>query len=118
VTRRRFLLAGAIAIVVIVAGYGLLRMFRGGSELTPLTPISTVEGVVVRVDSAGLGQVKGFDLRLRNGATVGLTIGTLENAAEFPPSHLAEHQVSSEPVRAFYRLEEEIMVVYRLEDAG
>ena len=78
---------------------------------------SPVVGVVVRVDSAGLGQVRGFDLRIENGSTVRLTLGVLENAAEFSPSHLAEHQASSEPVRAFYRLEAGVPVVYRLEDA-
>lgn len=86
-------------------------------ELPPTTRQSPVLGVVMRVDSAGLGQVRAFDLRLENGSTVTLTLGPLENAADFSPNHLAEHQASSEPVRAFYRLEAGIPVVYRLEDA-
>lgn len=87
------------------------------STSTAALPPSPIVGVVVRVDSAGLGQVRGFDLRLEDGSTVTLTLGPLENAAEFSPSHLTEHQASSEPVRAFYRLETSVPVVYRLEDA-
>jgi len=83
---------------------------------TPTMPPSPVEGVVVAVDSAGLGQVKGFSLRTPDRVTLTLVMGALENAAEFSPSHLAEHQVSSEPVRVSYRVENGVLVVYRLED--
>jgi hypothetical protein len=109
----------------VAAGAFILVVWLGSSlgcactmrEPPPTTRQSPVVGVVVRVDSAGLGQVRGFDLRLPDGSTVALTVGPLENAAEFSASHLAEHQVSSEPVRAFYRLEAGVPVVYRLEDA-
>ena len=83
----------------------------------PLPP-SPVEGVVIAVDSAGLGQVRRFELRLDGGGVIGLTLGPLENAAEFSPSHLGEHLASSEPVRAYYRLVEGVPTVYRLEDAS
>lgn len=84
---------------------------------TPELPASPVVGVVVAVDSAGLGQVSGFSLRVDGGWAFKLALGPLENAAQFSPSHLAEHLASSEPVRAFYRLEGGKVLVYRLEDA-
>ena len=61
--------------------------------------------------------MKTFVLRLPDETTVTLTLGILENATEFSPSHLAEHMATSVPVRAFYRLEDGVPTVYRLEDA-
>jgi hypothetical protein len=77
-----------------------------------------VEGVVIAVDAVGLGQVRGFTLRPADaGFAFTFTLGNLENAAEFSPSHLTEHMASSEPIRAWYHLESGLPVVYRLEDA-
>jgi hypothetical protein len=114
----RWLLVG----VAVIAGLGALSYLGSGnscacSQTAPPLPPSPVDGVVVAVDSAALGQVKAFTLRLRDASSVTLTLGALENATEFSPSHLAEHQASSVPVRAFYRLENGAPVVYRLEDA-
>jgi hypothetical protein len=79
---------------------------------------SPVEGVIVAVDASSLTDVRGFTLRPTNVPySFGFRLGTLENAADFPPSHLAEHQVTSEPVRVHFRVENGERVVYRLEDA-
>jgi len=80
-------------------------------------PPSPVDGVVVHIDSAGLADVKGFDLRLTDGTTLGFTLGPLENGAQFAPGHLSEHEATGIPVRVFYRVVNGIPVVYRLEDA-
>ena len=80
-------------------------------------PPSPVDGVVVHVDSAGLADVKGFDLRLPDGTVLAFTLGPLENGAQFAPGHLAEHQATGAPVRVSYRVVNGIPVVYRLEDA-
>jgi hypothetical protein len=80
-------------------------------------PPSPVEGVVVHIDSAGLADVRGFDLRLNDGTILGFTLGPLENGAEFPPGHLSEHQATGAPVRVSYRIVNGIPTVYRLEDA-
>lgn len=80
-------------------------------------PRSPVEGVVVAVDSSGLGRVAGFTLRIAGGSTIELELGALENPTAFPPTHLAEHLASSQPVRAFFNAESSRLVVYRLEDA-
>jgi hypothetical protein len=85
----------------------------------PNVPPSPLIGVVTSVDSLGLADIRGFDLRLADGSTVALKLGPLENATEFSPSHLTEHQATSVPIRAFYRLDEHgVPVVYRLEDAS
>lgn len=84
----------------------------------PDAPASPVTGIVVSVDSAGLADVRGFQLRTADGVVLDLAIGRLENGAEFPPGHLAEHAASSDPVRVYFREEAGTLVVYRIEDAG
>jgi hypothetical protein len=120
--RRPLLLA--LAVVVLAIGAVGIAAFAPGalcacSPTLPPLPPSPVVGVVTTVDSSSLGVVQHVTLRLTDGQTASLQIGVLENATEFPPGHLAEHQVSSEPVRAFYRLDAAgAPIVYRLEDAG
>jgi hypothetical protein len=72
----------------------------------------------VAVDSAGLSRVSGFTLRLADGTTEVFRIGVLENGAQFPPGHLAEHLATAAPVRVSYRPQGGELVVYRIEDAG
>jgi hypothetical protein len=107
---------GGIVALVLVAGLKA-PVACGCTPTEPPLPPSPIVGVVVAVDSAGLGQVKAFTLRLTDGSTILLTLGALENVTEFSPSHLSEHQATSQPVRAFYRLEDGKPVIYRLEDA-
>ena len=80
-------------------------------------PPSPADGVVVHIDSAGLADVRGFDLRLTDGTILGFSMGPLENGAQFAPGHLAEHEATAVPVRVFYRIVNGIPTVYRLEDA-
>lgn len=109
-----------LAVVAAILVVGFLGL-QGNGLATPSSvplPSSPLVGVVVAVDSAGLADIRGFDLRLADGSTVTLTLGLLENATEFSPSHLTEHQATSEPIRAFYRLDDGVPVAYRLEDAS
>jgi len=87
----------------------------GAASLPPL--VSPVEGVVLHVDSPGLGRVTDFTL-LTGGRTVTFTVGTLEDPLDFPAAHLAEHVASSEPVLVYFRAEGSDLVVYRLADAS
>ena len=80
-------------------------------------PPSPVDGVVVHVDSAGLADVKGFDLRRTDGTILAFTLGPLENGAQFAAGHLSEHQATGIAVRVFYRIVNGVPIVYRLEDA-
>lgn len=84
----------------------------------PVTVASPVVGQLVRLDSSGLAKVTGFRLRTDDGTELELRIGILENGAEFPPGHLAEHMALGTPIRVFFRDEGGERVVYRLEDAG
>jgi hypothetical protein len=88
-----------------------------GAEGSPATLASPVTGVVVKIDSQGLTKVRGFTLRTDSGEEIPFTIGTLENGADFPPGHLAEHMSTSSRVRVFFRDEAGTLVVYRIEDA-
>ena len=125
-SRRQWLgfgaLFGSIAAVVVVGAVFLLGpRFACGCTPVSQTPdvASPVEGIVLAVDSAGLGDVRGFTLRPATGASpIGFLLGSLENPVDFPPSHLAEHQASSEPIRVYFRTENGSRLVYRLEDAS
>jgi hypothetical protein len=90
----------------------------GPSDSAPIVvAASPIAGIVVAVDSAGPDQVKGFTLRTNNGDTLVFTLGTLDNADEFPPAHLKDHQTSGEPVFVFFRDENGQLIVYHIEDA-
>lgn len=81
-------------------------------------PTSPLEGQVVKVDSEGLTKVRGFVLRTDSGTEIAFAVGPLENAVEFPPSHLSEHMATGAPVRISFRQEGSSLVVYRIEDAS
>ena len=81
-------------------------------------PRSPVAGVIISIDSQGLDKVKGFTLRTRSGVDLTFVIGQLDNAIDFPPGHLAEHQASLLPVLVYFKVEGGKLVVYHLEDAG
>lgn len=72
---------------------------------------------MVAVDAAGLANVKGFTLRVPGGKTIEMTMGTLENATQFAPGHLAEHEATGSPVRVYFVMNGSVPIVYRLEDA-
>jgi hypothetical protein len=75
-------------------------------------------GIVTSVRSSGLTQVQGFTLRTSDGETMEFRLGRLENGAQFPPGHLAEHQATSAPVRVYFRLESGVSVAFWIEDAN
>jgi hypothetical protein len=74
--------------------------------------------VVVAIDSpGGLGNVRGFTLRVAGGEQLMFSLRSLQNATAFPPGHLAEHQATAAPVRVTYRTEGSERLAIRLEDA-
>lgn len=117
--RTRNLFALALVVVIAITG-GAALLLSDTSVVDPDGPpdTSSVEGVIVAVDSAGLGDVRGFTLRQVGGETIDFRLGELENATDFPPGHLAEHQATAEPVRVWFRLEGAERFAVRLEDAG
>jgi heme A synthase len=113
-------LALVVAAVVVLGTYVLLNAACACTPLPPTTPPippSPVVGVVIRIDSPSLGVVSEFDLLTPDGQTVTLEMGVLENAQQFSLSHLATHEATGVPVRAYYRLQAGRPFVYRLEDA-
>jgi hypothetical protein len=87
-----------------------------GSPAADAGLTSPVVGLLTKLDSEGLTKVTGFRLRLDDGREIEFRIGLLENGAQFPPGHLAEHMATSSPVKAWFRDEGGAHVVYRLED--
>ncbi len=88
-----------------------------GASASLAIPDSPIAGVVTSVDSTSPDQVKGFTLAASGGQTLTFVIGVLENATDFPPSELADHQASADPVLVSFRMENGQLVAYRLEDA-
>ena len=117
--RTRGLFVLVLVVVIAITG-GAALLLSDTSLIDPDGPPDTtwVEGVVVAVDSSGLAAVRGFTLRLPGGETLDFQLGELENAVEFPPGHLAEHQATAQPVAVYYRMEGSERFVVRLEDAG
>ena len=116
-TRNLFVL---VLLVVIAITGGAALLLSDTSIIDPDGPSGTtsVDGVIVSVDSAGLGDVRGFTLRQVGGETIDFLLWELENPTEFPPGHLAEHQATAQPVRVWYRLEGTERFAVRLEDAA
>jgi hypothetical protein len=79
--------------------------------------VEQVEGVLIHVDTQGLDAVEAFTLRTDEGRAIEFRVGVIENAAEFPPGHLAEHLANGQPIRVTYRREGSANVAFRLEDA-
>lgn len=77
---------------------------------------SPVDGVVIAVDAASLTDVRGFTLRTSGGFSFEFELGVLENATEFSPSHLKEHQATSAPISVWFSVEGGARVAYRIED--
>jgi hypothetical protein len=117
---RQYLGMFALVLVpILLAGAGILVFYKAACACgTPAVPSSPVEGVVTSVHAESIDRVRTFTLRTRDGTSWQFAVGALENASEFPPGHLAEHQASSQPVRVFFRLTDGEAVAYRLEDAG
>ena len=106
--RLALLLAGAVAAVVVVAVV-ITAMDRPGRQVET--------GIVVAVRATSLTSVQGFSIRTADGRTLDFRVGQLENAATFPPGHLAEHKVTLVPVRVTYVEEGGEAVAVRLQDA-
>ena len=74
-------------------------------------------GIVVSVQATGLTAVQGFSIRTSDGRQVPFRIEALENAATFPPGHLAEHSVTLVPIKVTYVDRDGVHLAVRIEDA-
>ena len=106
------------ALAVIAVAVAVAAAVFGGTARDPEAPQGEdVAGIVSSIESEGLTNVRGFTLLTHDGSELEFAIGTLENGAEFPPGHLAEHQALASPIRVWYRTEGGSLVAFRLEDA-
>ena len=107
---RRLAILLAVALVVVVLAVAAATVHGGPGR-------QAETGVVVAVEATSLSDVSGFSIRTSDGRTVDFRIGRLENAATFPPGHLAEHKVSLVPVVVTYVRDAGANVAVRIEDA-
>jgi hypothetical protein len=103
-------LAAGVFVVAVVSAVALFVASGRGAR----TELSTT-GVIVGVQAE---DVRSFSLRTETGQVVEFMIGTLQNPTEFPPSHLAEHQATGQPVRVRYLQQGESKVAVRIDDAS
>ena len=108
--RVRLLLLIAAAAAVVAVAFGGVTLLGG-----PGRQVET--GIVVAVQATSLTDVEGFSIRTADGRTVAFRITSLENAATFPPGHLAEHKVSLAPVRVTWVDDGGAPRAVRIEDA-
>jgi hypothetical protein len=116
--RTRNLFVAAFVLFLAMAGGAALLL--GTTEIRdPNAPsgATAIVGVVTHVESGGLDDVTGMTLRTTDGRSLDFVIGSLDNAAVFPPGHLAQHQATAEPVRVWYRMDGPQRVAVRIEDA-
>ena len=121
VTLRRLALALALGGAIAACGTGATPSPAEPSPsatAAPGWPESPIEGVILEVNASSLSEVATFTLRADDGRSWEFEVGPLENATEFPPAHLHEHQATSTPVLVFFRSEPSHLVAYRIEDAG
>jgi hypothetical protein len=120
VDRQTRYLFALLFIVVVGVTAGAALLLSDTSTPNPSAPPGTtaVTGVIVAVDSRGLGDVRAFTLRVVGGELIEFDLRALENGVEFPPGHLAEHQATADPVRVWYRDEGGTSLAIRLEDAS
>jgi hypothetical protein len=105
----------AVVLIVVFAITALAAILASrGSSRTELS----MTGVIAGIQAEGLDRVLGFSLRTDEGQTVQFALGNLQNAAEFPPGHLAEHQATGQRVRVTYVQGGDSLVAVRLEDAS
>jgi outer membrane lipoprotein SlyB len=112
----------ALAALVLVAIAGCVSGDASSSHdhagsAAPEALTSPVEGVPIDIEAEGFTQVTAFTIRTDDGQQLRFVMGQLENATEFPPTHLAEHLAGSTRIIVFFRPEGGDQVAYRLEDA-
>ena len=108
-----------LLVLVLLAALAVGAAVLGGRSPAPTRPTDapTVDGIVVGVDSAGLGNVSSFSLRTDDGRTLKFGLSALGDAVRFPPGHLGEHAANSVPIRVWYRDDGGRLQALWLEDA-
>lgn len=75
-----------------------------------------MDGVVVKVDSEGLTDVRSFTIRTDDGTVLVFRVDRLE-AGSLPVGHLTEHAATGAPVRVTFVVEDGELVAVSYADA-
>ncbi len=73
-------------------------------------------GIVVGVDSPGLGRVDSFELITLEGETLVFDTSELQFRSEFPAPHLAEHKIIGDQIVVTYKADGGRLIVTQLDD--
>jgi hypothetical protein len=111
------LVFGLILVAVLLLGAGATLLSRQPATGRP-DGAPTVDGIVVGVDSAGLGDIKGFRLRTVDGRILSFDLSADRNGSQFPPGHLTEHLATAAPVRVWYEGSGDQLRALWLEDSS
>jgi hypothetical protein len=117
VDRRTRLVFVLILVAVTLLGGGAAILSQLSANGRP-DGSPTVDGIVVSVDSQGLGNVKGFRLRTADGRVLTFDLSADRNEAQFPPGHLTEHVATAAPVRVWYEGSGDQLKALWLEDVS
>lgn len=102
-TTRNLFAVLLVGIIVVTGGAALIL---GGSPTAvdpsapPETP--TVTGVIVDVKVESLTKARSIQVRTPAGEVIAFDLTRLASGGQMPPGHLAEHQVTAEPVVVSY----------------
>ena len=107
--------AALLALVVAACTPSATPVPSGAGSVGAL--VSPVDGVPIDIEAEGFTKVDAFTIRTDDGRQLRFVLGPLENATQFPPTHLAEHLAGSTRIRVFFRPQGADEVAYRLEDA-
>ena len=83
------------------------------------TSAETADGVVIDIDTEGLGQMRSFTLRTSDGESLDFVIaGGVDLSGDgFPPDHLFQHMALTEGIAVAYEMRDGERVVTKLADA-
>lgn len=116
-TRNLFALL-LVGVIVLTGGAALILGGSPAGDQGAPPGTTTVTGVIVGVQAESLGDVRSFQVRTTAGEVLDFDLSALENGDVFPTGHLAEHQVTADPVRVWYRDEGGTRFAIRVADAG
>ena len=117
-TRNLFALL-LVGVIVLTGGAALIL---GGSP-SPTEPSAapsqaSVVGVIVDVQVESLTKARSIQVRTPAGEVITFDLTRLESGAQVPPGHLAEHQVTAEPVVVSYVEEAGTRFALRVDDVA
>jgi len=99
-----------------VLGLSLVALVSGAALLGCEPTLRQETGVVIDIDSPGLGRVESFELLTQDGERITFDTSQLEFRAEFPAPHLAEHRVIGDRIIVTYRADGDRLLVTQLDD--